>query len=161
MIQEIQRMFIAQRDLLSGVRNTAFEVRDIIETISLSIEPLTAVVCPDCISVCCINRHSRYDWSDLIFMTALGNDIPEDNTGIEDSAPCRFLGRNGCTLERSTRPYRCTWFFCTPLLDYAIEMSGPSGYRKFMEKLQLITEKRSSMIHDFDTILRNLPSLRI
>ena len=157
MIQKIQRIFIVQRDLLAGVRNTALEVRDIIETISLCMEPLTAVVCQECISVCCINKHSSYDRSDLIFMTALGRDIPEDNTGIDDSAPCRFLGRNGCILERSTRPYRCTWFFCTPLLDYAMEKSGPSGYRKLIGMLQRITEKRTSMIYDFETVLLKNP----
>jgi len=157
MIQKIQRIFEVQRDIFSGVRNTAFEVKDIIETMSLFIEPLTLVVCPDCISVCCINKHSRYDRSDIIFMTALGNDIPEDKTGTEDTAPCRFLGRNGCILERSSRPYRCTWFFCTPLLDYAIEKSGPSGYRNMMELFQRITEKRMSMIHDFETVFISNP----
>ena len=145
-------MFIAQRDLLSGVRNTAFEVRDIIETISLSIEPLTAVVCPDCISVCCINKHSRYDRSDIIFMTALGNDIPEDKTGTEDTAPCRFLGRNGCILERSSRPYRCTWFFCAALMDQIMQQASATEYRKFIEMLRNITQNRTTMMNDFETI---------
>jgi len=151
-IRDIEHIFADRHDLLSGVRNAAFEAKEIIETLSSHIESYTAAVCPGCTRVCCINKHSRYDRSDIIFMAALGNDIPDDRSGIEESAPCRFLGNKGCVMARSQRPYRCTWFFCTPLLDYAIEKSGPSGYRKFVGMLQQITEKRTRMMHDFEAI---------
>ena len=134
----------------SGVRQSAVEAKGLIEEISTDIEQYTAWMCTNCTSVCCINRHSRHDRSDIIFLTALGWEVPEDTSGTDETAPCRFLGSRGCVLERPRRPYRCTWFFCTPLLDHITETSGPGGYRKFLHKLQKITEKRTVMLQDFE-----------
>jgi len=144
----------------TGVRQSAVEAKDLIETISLDIERHTATVCMDCTSVCCINRHSRYDRSDIIFLSALGVDVPEYDSGTEETAPCRFLGNRGCILKRSLRPYRCTWFFCTPLLDHIVVSSDPSAYRRFMKTLQTITEKRTIMIDGFEKLKRRYPAFR-
>ena len=135
----------------SGARRSAVEAKDLIDTISADIEQHTASVCTTCNSVCCINRHSRHDRSDIIFLTALGMEVPEDLSGRDETAPCRFLGSSGCVLERFRRPYRCTWYFCTPLLDHIAETAGAAGYRKFLAGLQKITEKRTAMIHGFET----------
>ena len=145
----------------AGVRQSAVEAKELIETISLDIERHTATACKDCTSVCCINRHSRYDRSDIIFLSALGIDVPEYDSGTEETAPCRFLGKRGCILKRSLRPYRCTWFFCTLLLDHIAVSSDPSAYRRFLRTLQTITEKRTIMIDDFEKAGAKIPGLQI
>ena len=134
----------------SAARQSAIDAKGLIDSISMDIERYTASVCTNCTSVCCINRHSRHDRSDIIFLTALGEKVPEDLSEIEETGPCRFLVRNGCVLERFQRPYRCTWFFCSPLLDHIAATSGPGGYRRFLTALQKITEKRTVMIYDFE-----------
>jgi hypothetical protein len=146
----IPHLRLTCRNAFSAARQSALEAKALIEAVSADIEHYTARVCRDCASVCCINRHSRHDRSDIIFLTALGMDVPEDLSKTEETAPCRFLGSNGCVLERVQRPYRCTWFFCTPLLDHIAETPGPGGYRKFLTGLQKITEKRTLMLHNFE-----------
>jgi hypothetical protein len=156
--KSIQDLFTAQGDACTEIRQSAAEIRALIEAVSRDIERHTAAVCTGCSSVCCIHRHSRYDRSDGIFLAALGLDVPEYDSDTEDTAPCRFLGARGCILPRSRRPYRCTWFFCTPLLDHIIGTSGPPDYRRFMRTLRTITEKRTRMIEDFE-LLQKSPGL--
>ena len=134
----------------SRAQQHALEAKDLIEAVGAEIERYTGKVCGSCANVCCINRHSRHDRSDIIFLTALGNEVPEDLSRRDETAPCRFLGSRGCVLERYQRPYRCTWFFCSSLLDHIAETSGPAGYRKFVAELRNITEKRTLMMHAFE-----------
>jgi len=155
--KSIPDLFAAEGTDFAEIRQSAAEARDLIETVSLDIERYTATVCMDCSSICCSNRHSRYDRSDSIFLAALGLDVPEYDPDTGETAPCRFLGNRGCVLERSRRPYRCTWFFCTPLLDHIIRTTAPPDYRRFMRTLQSITEKRTRMIDDFEKVQRKSP----
>jgi hypothetical protein len=152
MQSSIRSLFSDHGDALAGVSRSARQAEILIETISPLIEAYTSEVCPQCATVCCINRHSRFDRSDIIFMTALGKDIPEDDPVIADTDACRFLGSRGCALKRSQRPYRCTWFFCSALLDQIMQQASAAGCRKFMGMLQNITKNRTTMINDFETI---------
>jgi hypothetical protein len=38
------------------------------------------------------------------------------DNGRDPEGPCQFMGQTGCTLQRWTRAFKCTWFFCEPLL---------------------------------------------
>lgn len=154
----IRSLFFDYGNALAKVSSSARKAETLIETISPLIEAYTSAVCPECTSVCCINRHCRFDRSDVIFMAALGKDIPEDHPGIADSAACRFLCLRGCARKRSERPYRCTWFFCSALLDQIRHKATAAEYRKLMELLRNITENRSAMINDFETLYVELSS---
>lgn len=157
----IPLFFSEHRAALESVRRLAEEARDLIEAISPIIESRTARVCPDCTSVCCINRHSHFDYSDVIFMSALTREIPEEDPVVTATDPCRFLGSRGCLRERPHRPYRCTWFFCSPLLEVIEEQMPISDHRKFMEMLRKITELRTEMIKNFETVfLKPIPVLK-
>jgi len=148
--KRIQHLIATHGTAFTGTRQSAAEAMELIEAISPDIERHTAVICIHCTGVCCINRHARYDLSDRIFLAALGLAVPEYASRTEETAPCRFLGNCGCTLRRSRRPYRCTWFFCAPLLDHIVEQYPPSAYRQFMRTLKAITETRTRMICDFE-----------
>jgi len=128
--------------------NLAREVACLIESVSPLIEDHTRTVCPSCPDVCCINKHSYHDRSDFIYLQALGANMPSYKPGIADSDPCQFIGDYGCTLERSLRPYRCTWYFCTPLLEH-IQKKSVRKYRRLMDLLKLITQKRTEMLDEF------------
>ncbi len=157
MQSSIRSLFSDHGDSLAKVSRPAAEAEELIETISPIIESHTAMVCPDCTSVCCIDRHSRFDYSDVIFMSALERDIPEEDPAVTGTDPCRFLGRRGCVRKRSERPYRCTWFFCSPLLEVIEERMPLAEYRSFMKMLRRITELRTEMIRYFEAVIVSLP----
>jgi hypothetical protein len=158
---KIPLFFSEHRAALENVRRRAEEAREMIEAISPIIEYHTSRVCPDCTSVCCINRHSAFDYSDIIFMSSLGREIPEEDPEVAAIDPCRFLGKGGCVRIRAERPYRCTWFFCAPLLEVIEEQMPVSEYRIFMEMLQKITGLRTDMIRNFETVFLKLhPALK-
>ena len=133
---------------LVRVRNLAREISGLIESMSPFIQHNTEAVCPYCRDVCCINRHSYHEHRDIVYLQALGTKVPSYKKGKDDSAPCQFLGERGCTVDRSLRPYRCTWYFCTPLLDH-IRCGPPALYRRFIDSLQLLTQKRQEMLNTF------------
>jgi hypothetical protein len=134
------------RGVEAQIKPIAYEVAELIGEISPLIEKHTALVCPACRSVCCADRHSRYDASDCLYLSALGVDQPQARPALTDSSQCRFIGNNGCSLERHRRPYRCTWFFCDSLLAHIIESSTAPEYRSFIRLLQDITERRTRML---------------
>ncbi len=156
----IRELFRRSPGRLRAVRQAAVEAARLIEDISIVMERFTGAVCPDCTSVCCIQRHARFDRSDIIFMAALGSQVPEYLPGPDDTLPCRFLGGRGCTRRRSERPWRCTWFFCAPLLDHLIAVLGPAAYRRFMQDIRAITDQRLHMLDAFDLALASGASCR-
>ncbi|MEW6003384.1 MAG: hypothetical protein AB1638_12175 [Nitrospirota bacterium] len=113
------------------------------EAISPFVERHTSTVCPLCETVCCINKHGHYEKEDLIFLSALGIDVPAGHVERNDSDPCRFLTERGCSLERWMRPFRCTWFFCGPLLNSMDE--DKQEYRKFIKSLQGLISIRQKL----------------
>lgn len=148
----IPRIFSEYRSAFQSVMCSARQAEEMIEEISPIIESHTAMVCPACTAVCCINRHSHFDRSDVIFMSSLGREIPGEDPAATGTDSCRFLGMRGCVRKRSERPYRCTWFFCAPLLERVMEQKSNAESRKFMKMLQQITQIRTKMISDFETL---------
>ncbi len=63
----------------------------------------------------------------------------------DDTAPCRYLGPRGCTLERYERPYRCTWYFCPQLLQ-ALASAEPREYRALVERLGRLQALRAKFL---------------
>jgi hypothetical protein len=83
---------------------------------SPSIEEYTSPLCPGCIDVCCRQKHGLYRERDIGYLRALGIAPPmRDGTRPLDG-PCECMGPRGCTLPRWMRPFKCTWYFCEPLL---------------------------------------------
>jgi hypothetical protein len=94
----------------------------LVETSEL-IEAYTAMACPDCVEVCCKQKHGRYKEGDLRYLGLLGVNAPERDVTRPPEGPCEAMGPQGCVQPRWMRPFRCTWFFCEPLL--AAMNSGP------------------------------------
>ncbi len=138
-LMEIRRMTLALKSKIDGV--------------DLFIQENTAQVCPDCRKVCCINKHGYYDHQDLVYITALGLAPPRYREGIEDTAPCQFLSETGCRIERSLRPFRCNWHFCSELI--AFMNSGPAKpLREFNDKFRELQALRQEIADRFFLILQ-------
>lgn len=155
----MRQLFSKHGDALTGVVSKAHQTEVLLEAISPIIEALTSRLCPECAAVCCINRHSHFDYSDVIFMSALNRELPAEAPEVALTAPCRFLGLSGCLRKRTERPYRCTWYFCEPLLDVIWKQMPLPEYRRFMKMLREITVLRTEMINNFEAALIDLPTV--
>ncbi len=102
---------------------TAQELRQLLIEVSPLIEEHTARVCPACEEVCCRQRHGLFTPADRAYLDALGEPVPAHAADRPLDGPCQFLGPTGCAKPRWQRAWRCTWFFCSPLLQ-ALE-EGP------------------------------------
>ena len=130
--------------------NNAMLLKNAIEAIDVFIQGHTAEVCPHCRNVCCINRHSYYDYADLIYIQALGLEPPAYKEDVRDTDCCQFLSATGCTIERSLRPFRCNWYFCGALLK-SMEDGAAKPYRKFIKEFQKIIELKKTLMDTFRT----------
>ncbi|NOZ24856.1 MAG: hypothetical protein GXO94_02030 [Nitrospirae bacterium] len=119
-------------------------LRALFEEISPLIEGYTSKVCPSCEDVCCKQKHAYYDSEDLVYVSALGLALPEyGDRGLEE--PCEFLSVSGCSRPRWQRPFRCTWYFCEPLLRHMEEGPG-RPYRRLVGLLQEIVELKGKLL---------------
>ncbi len=120
-------------------------LRNLFESLSSFIQEHTSVVCSSCEKVCCINKHGRHDPEDILFISAIGIELLPYEPDRRDEDPCRFLGSDGCSLERWMRPFRCTWYFCEPLLK-SIGEDGGKAHREFVGSLQKLVSIRQKLI---------------
>jgi len=107
-------------------------LKEALEKISPLIEKYTGAVCPGCVKVCCAARHGRPEKEDILFFESIGYEW-KSSPGADD-APCGFMGPRGCVLERWQRPFRCTWYFCEPLLAH-IKSGKAREYRSLVKEL--------------------------
>ena len=124
----------------------ASELKEILEAVSPFIEKHTALICPLCKRVCCINKHGRHTKEDICFFRALGLEEPSIDRYGKDSDPCGYLAANGCSLHRWERPFRCTWFFCDPLLQSMKD--NCKEYREFVNSLNMLILARQELIEN-------------
>jgi len=94
----------------------ARRIQQLLITSSPLIEQYTAAVCPSCREVCCKQRHGMFTENDRAYLSALGAVVPQHDPAWPLDKACQFLGPTGCAKPRWQRAWKCTWFFCDPLL---------------------------------------------
>jgi hypothetical protein len=129
--QQVEHALLASGGELARMRELAVEAAEAVEAISPVIERHTSVVCPGCLRVCCVNRHSYRELGDVVCLSSLGERPPAYREGAPDSDPCQFLGERGCLLRRSLRPHR-----------------------SFVAALGNINRKRGALLSAFDAVMR-------
>lgn len=115
------------------------------DAVSAFIEKHTQALCPDCETVCCIDRHGTYEKEDRALLRALDVEPAPDAPKDADTEPCRFLTRNGCRLPRIMRPFRCTWYFCSRLLE-EMPHDNSKKYREFVAALGRLQRLRRELL---------------
>jgi hypothetical protein len=113
----------------------AMKLKQLLIESSPLMEEFTVFVCPDCGDVCCRQKHGVYRERDIIYLQALGEDVPERDSARTPEGPCESMGPCGCVLPRWMRPFKCTWYFCEPLLA-ALNSSPPKKVRRLSALLQ-------------------------
>lgn len=154
--EEIETVFRAHPEESARMSEISQRLASLIREADPFIQGHTAAVCPSCKNVCCVNKHSRCEYEDIVYLHALGAEVVPDRSGRKDDEPCRFLGPRGCNRERHLRPYRCTWYFCTPLLEHIQEVPARE-YRCFVGALCRMTEERRELEAAFSGIKKELP----
>ncbi len=132
----------------SKLFSNAMLLKNALETLDVFMKSHTAEVCPHCCNVCCINRHSYYDYEDLIYIQALGLNPPAHKENVRDTDCCQFLSAAGCTIERSLRPFRCNWYFCGALLK-SMQDGAAKPYRQFIKEFQEVIELKKTVVDTF------------
>lgn len=94
----------------------AEELKQLLIESSPLIEEYTADVCPGCTDVCCRQKHGLYQERDIRYLRALGVALPQRDETRPPDGPCECMGPRGCVPPRWMRPFKCTWYFCEPLL---------------------------------------------
>jgi len=122
----------------------ANELKKIFNAVSPFIEKHTASICPLCERVCCTNKHGSHTKDDIYFLKALGIKVPSIDRDKKETDPCVHLAEDGCSLRRWERPFRCTWFFCDPLLQ-SMKDNG-KAYREFVNSLNMLILVRQKLI---------------
>jgi len=97
---------------LSSAAALADLARVRLESIFSILDDLCIETCPHCPDPCCLHARPWFDYRDLLFFH-LNAVAPPASQPIEFlQANCRYLSFRGCTLERISRPWICTWYLC-------------------------------------------------
>lgn len=108
------------------------------------IEEYSGTVCPGCTEVCCRQKHGLFSERDLWYLHALGVDAPPRDEARPREGLCEMMGPKGCTQPRWLRPFKCTWYFCGPLL--AAMNEGPQRKaRRLLAALQEMIDLSHSL----------------
>lgn len=108
------------------------------------IEEYTAALCPSCREVCCRQKHGQYKDRDRWYLHGLGIPVPIRDRTRPGEGPCEIMGPRGCIQPRWMRPFRCTWYFCGPLLA-ALNEGPPKKARRLAAILQEMVDLYSSL----------------
>jgi hypothetical protein len=99
------------------------------------IEEYTGEICPGCTDVCCRQKHGQYREKDRGYLRALGENTPFRDAARPLEGGCEMMGPGGCLQPRWLRPFKCTWYFCAPLLK-ALDEGPPRKARQLSAMLQ-------------------------
>jgi hypothetical protein len=76
------------------------------------LEELCRATCTYCPDPCCFSAYAWFDFKDLLFTHLNGLAMPPAQLMTNRKMICRYLGVRGCTLERISRPWICSWYLC-------------------------------------------------
>ena len=96
---------------------TAEKLQQLLIDSSPLMEEYTRELCPGCADVCCRQKHGIYRERDILYLNALGTTIPVRDPARFLDGPCEALGERGCAHPRWLRPFKCTWYYCDPILE--------------------------------------------
>lgn len=150
-LNRLQTFFAENEARLAEVFARAQELENAFDVIDPFIQEYTAKTCPYCAVVCCANRHGMPTFGDIVSFLAMRRQLPLYDLSISAGAACQFMGARGCVLPRLIRPYRCTWYFCDPLLKQ-IEIGPASHYRTFIQYVENLSAARGRVLEAFHRI---------
>lgn len=152
-IQELKKYFRSNENALIEVFKKGDELKEIFIEMDPMLQELTQKICPYCGNVCCANRHGLPEFADIVAFLAMKEEPPTYKLNVDLRAICQFLSKKGCILPRYRRPYRCTWYFCEPML-LEVDIGPIKRYKEFLRLVKAIAQKRGELLQEFYQIYR-------
>lgn len=139
---------VLKRDLhsldLEPIRLLAGCIAGGIRSLDATMTEYCRLTCPTCEDPCCRGLKVFFNQTDLLYLVALGEQLPVGQTRAHESAPCRYLSERGCLLPRVARPYVCVWFLCEAQME--LFQAEPAPFqRQFIMTMQDIRACRLSL----------------
>lgn len=134
-----------------AIREKAARFKAAFDRLDPFIQSYTSEVCPYCGTVCCAMRHGIPEFADIVGFLSMGVNVPAYDLTRDLGGRCQFMSDTGCSLSRIERPYRCTWYFCDPLLKQ-IEIGPASHYRRFIKDVEELASARGELLSVFYNI---------
>ena len=109
------------------------------------MEELCRATCTHCPDPCCFSAYAWFDFKGLLFAHLNGLAMPPAQLMTGRKMVCRYLGVRGCTLERISRPWICTWYLCPVQLAVLREDAARGKKALFHETATGIRDGRKKM----------------
>lgn len=155
LIDKVDALFKNFPELFMESMNLALEIKEHILTLDPFMDTYSKSVCSTCENICCINKNSRYEYDDLIYIVALREKFPIPHRNLKENEPCYLLTKNGCKIPRYLRPLRCNWYLCKDLLK-EMESAPAKVFRAFSNTFNEMLYLRQQMLISF---FRSLSSI--
>jgi len=101
-------------DALTACRCRAVQLRAKIASTFPLMDWLCRETCPDCVDNCCQRAWVWIDFKDLLYLHLADVPVPAQQMLRRQGDHCRYHVSDGCRLDRSQRPFVCTWYLCPP-----------------------------------------------
>ena len=97
---------------LKPLVSIAQEIKSCLNSVFLILNELCAISCPWCPEPCCLKASVWFDFKDLLFLHFNKLSVPPSQPKPDLKTVCKYLGPSGCKLQRTSRPWICTWYLC-------------------------------------------------
>ncbi len=155
LINKIDSIFRDFSDVFEESKRLAQQIKSYLLEIDPFIDAYAKKVCSACTNICCLNKNSRYEYDDIIYILALREKFPIPKRNLEEKEPCYLLSEKGCIIPRYIRPFRCNWYLCDNLLK-EMESAPTRVFREFSNTFSKILQARQQMLNSFFQSLSNI-----
>ncbi len=134
---------------LQKARKIALDIHNKYQILFLEMEVLSKTTCPHCRHPCCQSAKPYFDFRDIIYLHLQNNNhLPAMQTIGKKRDHCRFISPTGCTLERTVRPFICTWYIC-PTQQLALTIDRNIKFPQLLLILKKIQVLRWQLEEEF------------
>ncbi|MFP4444894.1 MAG: hypothetical protein ACLFPD_01435 [Desulfosudaceae bacterium] len=110
--RELNRFWLSCPAAANRLLPLAEDISRQIVRIDPLLNRLCAHTCRWCPDPCCLAATIWLDLADLLRLQLAGPAVPLAQPKIVRGETCRWLGRRGCRLPRTCRPWTCTRYIC-------------------------------------------------
>lgn len=106
------------------------------DSINDELELVCKKTCVSCLEVCCMHATVWYDLRDLIYLYLDKQTLPQHQIQRLGNGPCCELTSKGCMIDRSRRPFICTWYICSSQKEVVSQFPQISKGIKTIQQLR-------------------------
>jgi len=114
------------------------------QDLEAGLELLCSHACSLCEDICCQRATVWYDLKDLLYIYISSGALPERQIFRHNDGACCYLKSSGCAIDRSRRPFICTWYICHSQKEKAGESSG-LDLEGVLEKIHKVKDLRNQL----------------